>query len=103
MLSKVFDIALLAVVFGSGIFGVYYTIRLRVQSNQTAMKTKSLQDQDVVQIFEEMEKKAKELNPELLVLSQQNIKNQQLLESYQEFMYANNDNQTVTLTNQVTI
>lgn len=103
MASKIFDIVLLSSVLISGIFGIYYAIKLRIKSNATAMKENEDDDQNILRIFEDLQKKAIEINPDLAQVTEAYLENQTTLRDYQEYIITNADYTTVSTSNHVAV
>jgi hypothetical protein len=98
----IFDILVLIFAFTSCIFGVYYAIRLRLQSKKTAMENKQ-NDLEILRIFEELEKKAVEINPGLMAQVREFNTNESL-ESYREYLYSSLDETALhTTSNHVSV
>lgn len=85
----VFDILILVFVFASGIFGIFYAVRLRLQSKKIAMENKQ-ENLEILRIFEELEQKAAEINPGLIAQIKEFNTNDSL-ESYREYLYTSLD------------
>ncbi len=103
MASNIFDIALVLFVICSCIIGIYYSVKLRITSNAMAMKTKEEEDQDILRIFEEMEKKVIETNPDYVAITEGYKTNQLTLENYQEYIFNSFNQTTVSTSNHVTV
>lgn len=113
MFSEIFDIVLLIVVFCSVTYGVYFAIKLRLKSNvvtEQALPTlvtielEHTDDQNIIRIFEDLQKKANEVNPELKVLTEKYKTIAPSIESYQDYwtnLYTNQP--SVGSTNHVNI
>lgn len=102
MIVRILEIAILVLVMGSGIYGVYYSIKLRIQSKKLLTKERQTikkmdDDKDIVRIFEELEKKAAENNSDFIAAMKSYKENESALEIYQDFLY-NDTSETVVLT-----
>ena len=82
----ILDIFILALAFGSGIFGIYYAIKLRILSNKTAMEDKQ-RELEVVRIFKELDEKSAEINPQLMAQIKA-FNTNKALEDYTEYVYS---------------
>lgn len=103
MASKISEIGILLFVLISGLFGLYYSIRLRVKSKEMIMTNMSkTEDQDIIRIFEELENKAREINPELAQLTESFKLNSESLETYQEYVNFTFDQSITSTSNHVT-
>lgn len=85
----IFDILILIFTLASCIFGVYYSIRLRLQSKKATMENKQ-NDLEILRIFEELEQRAAEINSGLMTHVREFNTNESL-ESYREYLYSSLD------------
>ena len=103
MASRILEIGILLFVLISGLFGLYYSIRLRIKSKEITMTNVSKsENQDIILIFEELENKAREINPELSQLTEAFKVNSESLETYQEYVNFTFDQSITSTSNHVT-
>lgn len=113
MYSKIFDIILLIFVFGSGVYGVYFAVKLRLKSNvMQRQQNEQLDNQDddqnddqnIVRIFDDLQKSAIAMNPEINAITETYRTMRPGLESYQEYLIHYHINQLpVAASNHVTV
>jgi len=107
MSSKVFEIVIIVFAIGTGFFGIFYAIKLRITSNKLnhkKMEVMQSDDKDIVKIFQEMELKAYELNPSLKEITEVYGLTKEPLEQYSEYVHTNfNQSNNIITSNQIVV